>query len=252
MQFSNSDLFTPDQIIRDILVAVGDEEMNDFTKGWYVKQIRRCLTDLEFDSKYKVQNQELDVPTSLRFEVPSGAFNVKAVYVHQGTDCEIKNLQPVYTKDRFQTKGNNNGFTANYQDDLKGPYIYSLRDHNDDIYYNAVDGWIHLSDGCAGFNKVIVVYNGISTKFGETPLVPEFFYEAVKKYVELQVYGNYRHTKDRYTFYQSLYLSTSTELYGPTRRKLGVGAWADAVYLAKELDQKWYEDYVEYINQGNY
>jgi hypothetical protein len=237
-------------ILADVLMELQDEDTTLFTKGWYVSQIQQSLEELGFDTFFEDQQQDIDIPKeTMKFHIPSGCFNLKEIYVFNTDDCcNITNMQNVWWKDRFNTQGFNKGYTARNQPGIKDPYIEPYTPTAESgmylLWYNVINGIIHLSDSCQPFDKVRVIYNGVMANIGDTPFVPRIFRQAVKDWVSEKAY-RYMMNRDPRRF-TPLWKNINIVLNAPYN-----GSWDVAKQRAAALDSKMKSDLKEYLSSMN-
>lgn len=245
MQFSPDDLLSMNIIKTDVLVEVDDEEEKVFTPGWYTSQIQQATEELSFDTFFHTLYLDFNLPESLRLKIPSGAFNVKKIFLWSGDDCTVDSQMNVYIKDTYYRMGTNSGYTAMNRPNIEDPFIagHTL---GDSIYFASLqNGYIHFGEACSGYDKVRIYFNGVLNNIGDVPFIPRQFRQAVKKWVVLQVYSSLKSRDPK--VYRPLYVDTYNELYAPFD-----GIWDKAAYRAKCLDSKYREDLGEYLSKGNW
>jgi hypothetical protein len=248
MNISQDSYITPDEILANVLNEVGDEDYRTFTRGWYMSQIQRCLEELSFDSCMLQLDDDFEFPAdTFRLYLPANTFNVKEIFVYNGTLGSPSNLEPVRWKRNYKTKGpdkryfGNNTAASNYQD----LYITPITSDTESLllFANVYNGMVEFSQSCSSYSFVKLYYNGTLTPIGETPFVPQFFRQAVELWVALQYYRAMRRRDQKYN---SLFNSVYAELNKPF-----TGVWDKAVVRAKSLDSKLGEDLKEYLSKMN-
>lgn len=201
---------TTNQILADVLKFVDDERYEINSKGFYISTIQRALEGLAFDTFFDERNEDFPFPTdTFNLEMPKGAFNIRNIYLFNGTQCDIGRSQNVYWKRNFITHGQ--GYFANNKSNNVDDPFYPNNFRTDDkhitdalggkgrnvgnpafnrgstventFYYNIQNGLIMFSSRCAMFEKVLLVFNGTGTDIGDVPLVPIFFREAIIDFV---------------------------------------------------------------------
>ena len=262
MNLSPENFVTVDIILSDVLSIVDDSAMKMRSKGWYTSQIQQALEELSFDTLLSEQNESFDVPQNLRLPMPKGAFNLRGIYLFNGTNCDIKNAVNVYLKRNFINSQGGKGYVAEDMWNNEGDAFHTPRGGrdvndrrlstgpNDLFYYGMQNGLIMLSESCIQYQKVMLVYNGILADIGEVPLVPQFFRQAVVDWVSLRALGVKRTQ------------SVGTPLYNHWTvmirereillNKPYYGSWEKAESRAKKLDRKSRNDIKEYMSSLNY
>ncbi len=250
MNISPDSFITPDQILADVLTETEDYDFREFTKGWYISQMQQCLEKLSFNTFMKTIDDDFAFPSDTNsMTLPANTFNLKAIFVYNGTignptDSEIVNWK------RGASRKNTNAFFANNKaSHNEDPYyaFATLSDGNEAVQlWAAIDnGVITFSDQCATYEFVHLRYNGTLTAIGETPFVPQFFRQTVKLFCALEYYRRMRKRHPR-TF-RVLFQDTYNELYAPF-----TGEWAQALKLSKSMDSKARKDMNEYLSKMNY
>ncbi len=260
MNSSKENYVSVNEILADVLVSVDDEAFKDHSKGFYVSQVQQALQELSFDTYFDERTEDFDVPSNLRLEMPKGAFNIKQIYLFNGTKCNIAKSQIVYHKRNYFTGGV--GYVAKDKWNNRDPFYDSRSFHgrnrravgdsdsaiNDLYFYNIQNGMMMFSSSISRFEKIMVVYNGISTDIGEVPIIPTFFREAVKSWV-LDVAYKIKMARAVADLgkWQALWSMNNNLL-----RKPFTGYWDLALYRAKNIDSKEREDINVYIGRLDY
>ena len=185
---------TPEFIIREVSEMVRDNEFNhSLSRGWYMTQLYNIITELDFDSYANLKTVDFPMPTNFLLPYPKDAFNIREIYAWNGSCCDVAYAKRLYWKTEYNNLPNGTGFTAGVMNNWWGgsyPYIVPAVVGNGNCYYpycefffNISQGFIMLSPNCAGFSNLRLVYNYISTPFGENPCIPVFFKEVVKTWL---------------------------------------------------------------------
>jgi len=246
MNFSPTDLLTPDQIKADILLTLGDEAERVFNPGWYVSQIEQALTELEIDSMFNEVYKDFPVPESLSIKIPSGCFNLRNVYLYSGDCCEVTNQVNVYWKRNYKlAKGST--YTANNKPSIEDPFITNpISDDSHVYFFNVNNGFIELSSSCLGYDNIRIQFNGVSTEIGQVPMIPRLFRQAIKSWVLCEAYKAMRRFDAK--TYNSLFNQEYMLLMGNPYDSL----WPVAIKRAKNMDTKYKSDFKEYMSRMNY
>jgi len=261
MNFSPNSFVSVNEILADVLKTVDDSSFRDNSRGYYVSQIQQALEELSFDTYFHEQLETFEVPENLRLEMPKGAFNIRQIYLFNGTICNIgQNTKNVYHKRNYITGGS--GFLARdkyrnnndpfYQDRSFGHNSRAAagddeRGINNLFFYNVQNGIIMLSESCKKFEKIAIVFNGVSTDVGDVPVVPNFLRQAVKDYTSLAALeAKMSMSKGAAEFnkWQTMYALTERNM-----KQEFDGSWAKAERRVKALDSKEREDLKEYLSQ---
>jgi len=203
MNISAENMVSPDEILADVLKLANDEGFKDNSKGFYYSQIQQALQELAFETFFDLRTEFFDVPENLNLAMPLGVFNVREIYLYNGTECNFDTAQNVYWKRNYFTKGKGNGFLARDKgtNNSRDPFFQNRRVSNsllnpslrrvDNVvssistvfFYNIQRGMIMFSSNVRTFQKVAIVFNGTGGNIGEVPFVPLFLREAVKGWV---------------------------------------------------------------------
>ena len=106
MNISAENMISPEEILADVLKLAGDESFKDNSKGYYYSLIQQALQELAFDTYFDQRTEFFDVPENLNLPMPMGAFNLREMYLYNGTECNFSTAQNVYWKRNYFTKGN--------------------------------------------------------------------------------------------------------------------------------------------------
>lgn len=253
MDISPESLVSIDEILADVLKIVGDSDTKTNSKGWYISQVQQALEELSFDTFFLKLNSSCAIPDDLRVDMPKGAFNLRQLYLFNGTECNIESSQVVYRKRNFINGKSGNGYVARDKWNNRRDLFHKHRtgtSKNDLFFFSIQNGTIMLSESCRGYQNVMIVYNGVMADIGEVPFVPQFFRQAVKDWVVVKAlddkmteavgtasYGHWANMQARYN--QSL-------------TKEFTGSWAKAEQRAAQLNEKDRQDFKEYFTRLNY
>jgi len=201
MDFSRHDMLSPENILQDVLINMGDREGKKLFHGWYLSQIQECLQELSFDTLFFERREDLVIDKeSLTVDLPAGTFNVKEVYAYSGSICEPGSMTKLWHKRNYFTKGGR-VVAKNRGDKSPDPFFINGRTYsqtqpygdllirNDENpasnlhYYNVENGSIMVSSSVRKFDMLHVRFSGISANLGDTPFIPPIFKQAVVDYV---------------------------------------------------------------------
>lgn len=278
MNTSAENYVTANEILADVLKFVDDEKYRVNSPGFYISQIQQALQELSFDTFFDERTKSFDMPENRILPMPEGAFNLRQVYLFNGTVCDINTAQNVYWARNYfhrggsgvkRDKGNRNERDPFYgprsrhrdkhiTDSLKASGDYDP-DHprnlvggriSDVHYFEVQNGMIMFSEKCANFEKILLVYNGTGGNIGDAPIIPMFLREAVKDFVT-EVVLRIRMAKDQELGrWQALWNVTNQKLNG--RRRPEDGSWYKAEIRVKMMDSKAREDLKEYLSRLDY
>lgn len=266
MNISNHNMISPEEILSDVLKQVSDESFKDNSRGYYMSLIQQGLSELAFDTFFDERTETCAIPENLNIEMPKGAFNIRQLYLFNGTECDIATSQNVYWKRNYYTKGN--GFLARDKGYNNNDPFYDSRTlgrHNDNetiitggrdhssisqsYFYNIQGGIIMLSASCRRFENIAMVFNGTGADIGEVPFIPQLFREAIKMWVldgALKV-KMANAVGVEFNKWQTIWAMNDRLL-----RKPYTGVWEEAQVRAKSIDSKQREDIKEYLGRLNY
>lgn len=270
MNYSPSDFVSVNEILADVLKIVGDIDFKINSPGWYKSQIRQCLQELSFDTFFDDQHESFDMPKNLRLELPKGSFNLQQIYVFNGDKCTPSNSHVVYHKKNFINGESGKGYVARntYTNDndpfnkkqgvtgrVENSRVESQRERikhvPDNVYfYGMQNGLIMLSPNCSCFQKVMLVYSGVSTDISDEPIVPNYLRAAVKEWTSVETLSVTLASKigsPEYNQWLSLYNIHDRKLNDPYE-----GEWVKAERRVKVIDNKEREDTKEYLSRLNF
>jgi len=248
-----NDFVSVDHILADVTATVNDAEYKrGFSKGWYVSRIQDAMQELSFDTFWLKIQQDIEIPESCQIPMPKNVFNVREIYLYNGTICEPAGSQVVYWKRLFNNTSGGGGYTAKVKDDGSNPgdlFQPNQRTYNRNTngmfgpkyYYNVMNGLLMLSESCKGYANIRVVYNGMGVENGDMPVIPRFFERAVVDYVEERFY-NAMKSRDPRTF-RGLWNDSFSRL-----NDIRNGSWNKAKKRIKSMDSQEKESMEEYIS----
>ena len=273
MNFSNHNTVSINQILADVFPLVGEDgSFKEYNKGYYISQVQRALETLSLDTFFDERTVAFPVPNNLALDIPKGMFNLKNMYLNNSDGCALGNDSVnVYRKSDFW---NNDGSgSENYVSKNKGgkgsrdPFYNRTNFRNSSIdaesrnystnpnsrigeidnayYYNIQNGVIMLSSSCKKFPYVIMVFNGISTEIGDTPIIPIQFREVVIDLVAESV------LRAKAAKAPVVY----REQYNDSKQRLGrnpynpSGTWWNAMTRIAAMDNKARDDYKLYLGK---
>lgn len=238
----------PKVLISDIAKLCGDPEFRDFSAGFYMGQIQSCLNELAFDTFFQEGNMDVDIPTdSLCIPMPENIFNIREMFVFNGDECTISNVNTVYHKRNYIAK--KTGYTARVKNDNSNDPYQFIGGGNDSAYfYEIQNGLIMISASCQVFEKLRIYYNGVGGKIEDSPIVPLFFRQAVIDWValrglEMKIMKN----PGANSFLYAMRDRVEKRLMDPYD-----GSWIKAQRRVKQIDTKEKQDLNLYYGRLNY
>ena len=244
-------------LLSNILAYAGDTDLKKgLTKGFYVSQLQKAIEELSIATFYDIITGDYPLnDKTLQLELPKNCFNIREIYLWNGSCCQPQYSVIVHYKrlmNNKQTGGTQytalrsdiNGaspsdpFYAPYlnsQTFTKGPYT---------LYWAGVqNGLLMFSSNSKGYKNVRIVYNGFGGEIGDPPLVPRLFRSVVEDYVVYQAFRTFM-AKDR--SYRILYKDMEDKLFNER-----TGTWWEAKKRIAALDSWSRKDMTEYQNRPN-
>lgn len=266
MNTSKHNFVTVNGILADVLKLIDDERFELNTKGFYESQIQQALEGLSFDTFFDERRESFEFPVgNLTLEMPKGAFNIRNIYLFNGTECDITRSVKCWWKRDYYTQGNGY-FADNKGDNTPDPFIEttapnryataypgtpgmrtSVENH---YFYNIQNGMIMFSSACRPFQKVHIVYNGTGCEIGDIPIIPLFLREAVKDYVT-EVGLRVKMAKDPRTW-TTLWQIYDRNLNRDQQHGLGQGSWYRAEQRVKNMGTAERNDLFEYLGRSQW
>jgi hypothetical protein len=250
---TSNDYVSIEHLLAEVTATINDTDYKKgFPKGWYISRIQDAMQELSFDTFWLKIQQDVEFPDSCQIEMPKNTFNIREIYMYNGSLCNPQKTQMVYWKRLFNNTADGNGYTAQVKDDgSNGSDIYQpnqrVYTHNmqgyygPKYYYNVLNGLVMFSKECKGFPFVRIIYNGMGVENGELPVIPRFFERAVVDYVEEKFY-NAMKARDPRT-YRPLWTDAYQKL-----NDFANGSWNKARKRIKAMDSKEKASMEEYIS----
>jgi hypothetical protein len=242
MDFSTDNLISVDAIISEVARNIDDEPMRKFSKGYLTSLVQQALEQLDFQTYMTKQIEYFDYATEIH--IPENAWNIREIYLFNGECCDITSAQPVWWKANYRGNAANR-VTKNTND----PFIRSYTYEDNVYYYNAEGGSIYFSSACATYEKIMVVFNGISTTIGTTPMIPIQWRRVVCDMVTVECFkklkarlGNPKEAQ----MYRALYAEAYNDLYN----KLSGSYW-NVYTQAVSMNTHDRQALLEYMSKSN-
>ena len=247
MDVNYNNFLSINEVLADVLVALNDENMRMLTPGFYRAQVKYGLDELGFDTFFLDQVVDLPVPDDLRVPMPAGVYNMKSMHLYTGEPCDVRYMDNVYWKKGFVTMGARNGYTANrVEGNITDPYIKTTYLRSGRYWFNVQNGIIMLSDSCAAYDYIRIVYSGIPSKsLDEVRMIPPEVRKALVLWV-IEKCSSY--LKSQSPMFRQLQLDAANQLdeYGFN------GAWHEAKRRLYTLDKKKLRDSLIYNAEMNF
>lgn len=197
--------------------------------------------------------------------MPIGAFNIRDIYLYEGTTCDIARSQKVWWKRNYYTNGN--GYFAdnkgnNHNDPFMpsntigrmakdGPVTRHRASVENHFFANTQNGIIMFSSACRVFPKVHLVYNGTGCEIGDVPFIPLFLREAVIDFAS-EATLRIRMAKPDGKGYAALWQIYDKRLNRDQQYGMGQGSWYRANDRVKSMSTAEKSDLYEYLNRNQW
>lgn len=231
------------EVLSDVLVALNDEDTRKLTPGFYRAQVRNAVDELGFDTVFQEYKIDVPIPSNHIVSFPSNAYRIKNAHIYSGSPDNIGYVQNLYWKKNARTEGFEKGYTANnHPSNSSDNYFTSPTwgDTNIAYFFSFVNGNIYLSDPCASYDYVRIIYDGIpSGVLDEVKMVPPEARKAIVLWV-IEKCASFLKIKD--PAYRAVQLDAAAQLdeYGMN------GSWHEAKMRIKYLGKKVLRDVLEY------
>jgi hypothetical protein len=247
-----NDFVSVEKIIAEVTQMVNDKEFKrGIPKGWYVSRVHDALQELAFDTFFFEETHHFELPENFQIKMPKDTFNIREIYVYNGSFCNPVNTQVVYFKRLFNNKFDGDGYSAKVKDDgsnsddIFQPNQRLLRNnyqgfYGPKYYYGVQNGLMMFSKDCAAYPYVRVVFNTMGGVDGSDPIIPRFFQRAIVDWVEERFYSAMKGRDAR--AYRGLWKDAYDKLQSYQ------GEWRKAVKRASAMDSSEKESMEEYIS----
>lgn len=253
MTFSFDDMITVEEILADVLPAVNDEEIKNFTKGWYTRQVKTGLDNLNYTAPFLETFIDVDITSNLIIPVPSGVWDLRDLFIWNGSTgcdtCVITEAIRLFHKRNYHTLGYDYSYTSrhmSHSSDYLLPAPYS--EDSTTYFYNTHLGNIVLSDACISYEKLRIVYNGVPKSLNTVKFIPPFCREALSAFVVEKAFSALK-AKDP-AKYRGLWADAKQDLY--EMRGTEPSKWDRAQAMLKSIDRKAFNDLSEYLGELYY
>lgn len=257
-----------DDIIFKVAGFAGDTSYKYAPKGFYVQLISDAFEELNMDTMLLDGHADFDMPTDhLTIPLPGDCFNVRNIWIFDGSICDIGRSRKVWPKRNFYTQGH--GYLANrtgrntndpyYPNDTlvssrtpesndKSLIRYANNETvNNVLFFNVQNGNLMLSESCrrAG-GRVHIHYNSTGCEVGDAPIIPRFYKTAIEDYA----------TEAAMRFRMANESSNKTwqvlqQTYERRSDKNGMnGSWHDAVMKSRAMSTAEKESLSAYLGKG--
>lgn len=235
---NTNQFFKADEVILSIAQMTGDDGFKWRSQGFYLGQLKDGLRKLAHDTRFDVKTIQEEVPSDLRWELPSDFHNVRQLWLYKGQNCTVENRVNTYRKWNYLTKGD--GFLANNDGpNIDDPYFAPTGvELVSGLYYWSVqNGFLMFSDNSRSY-RFHLQYNGLGISDPRQPSIPEFLREPLRHYLGHMV-CQHRYRED-------------PKLWGPMMRNFSDQmreSWRDARAEAATMDDKERDDLYEALSR---
>jgi len=250
---NSNDFTTAERIISNVTSTVGDSGFkNGFSKGWYMGHVQQGMQAISVESKWAKLIKDYEIPSNLQLKIPVDAFNMREIYLYNGSLCNPTTSQVVHWKRLFNNMPDGEGYTARIKDDgsnSNDPFLPNQSFRADGLYgdyrgnkyyYNIANGVLMLSASCGSFPYIRIIMNTFGGNIGDEIIVPRMFERALIDYLEERYYNAMKARNPR--TYRILWNDAYSVLNSPG------GAWKMAVKNIKSMDLQQQESVNEYIS----
>lgn len=221
------------EILADVLRITNDEDMRTMNIGWYKRQVKIALDELNYRTHFDIRYMDYDIPENNQIKIDKGMWNMIDIYVYNGDCFNINTSHRVHHKDNF-IKGSGSGYTARVKTDQYDYYNRGFGDDASMLFYNVQNGVIYLSDFISNYEKIRIVYNGTASTSDDVKIIPPFIREAVIGYVCVQFFKTQMVKSPNAS---SHYKTFHNDLYGQKSR-CELCTWDEAKYMLNRMDSK--------------
>lgn len=250
----SNDFVTANHIIADVSATVDDKAFRKgFSKGWFISRIQDALQEMAVDTLWFYFQYDTPVPANCQVKIPENVFNIREIYLSNGTFCDPQMTQNVYYKRLFNNNYEGKGYSAKVKDDGSNsndpfvsnqsnyslPFLTSFAAKNA-YYANEQNGILMLSQNCANYGFIRIIFNGYACAVGDVPIIPRFMEQAIKDKV-LVAYYNAMKSRDPRK-YRPLWVDAKNDLENPQ-----TGSWNKTRKRANSMNTYERDSMNEYI-----
>lgn len=247
----SSEKISPEEIIADTLVYVGDTGQKMLTPGFYRERLKQILFRL--NTEFYLTEVVLDkgLPENkLIMELPKDFFNPKHIYIYNAGCCTPDSgARIVHYKTNFNNSPGGTNYSAdrieNQQyDPYENPYLNPVGKKYTDVFWaNVENGQLMLSSQCSGYKRIRIIYNSMGGDFNTVPLVPRINQRVV---VDLMNYECCKYLIRRDPkLYTTLMASAKDDLY-----RQPDGSWWEFHKRSVSMDTWKRNDFIQRTNNA--
>jgi hypothetical protein len=224
---------------------VDDTDFKLLSPGFYKRKVREGLDELNYTTFFDTRFIDYDFPTSMQLMMPSGAFNIREVYVYNGDCCEVGEMQTVFYKKQFVGKGRSGttavGYVSPNNPNNISPLFSNATSDTGVCFFNVDNGRILFSDSCANYEHVRIVFNGTASDLDSSKVIPPFCKVGLASYVtERALFALKSKDPNRYRL---MWVDSKNDLNEK---------WRDCCYRVRRMSFKQRKDLAEYLSKMNY
>ncbi|MFI4962847.1 MAG: hypothetical protein ACHP6H_03215 [Legionellales bacterium] len=219
------ELLTEQELLSDILMQVGDTDLKKgITLGYYKSRLQQAIEKLAISTFYDVLTGDYTMPKNFISPLPVNCFNIREVYLWNGSCCQPEHSVIVHFKRLFNNKPNGQNYTALRNDkNHDGDPFYNWGENGYGwgngglwgpfaLYYaNIQNGHIMFSSNAQGYSNYRLVYNGFGGEIGNPPLVPRLLRDVVIDMVVCSIFQVFMAREPR--TYITLFREYNEKLY---------------------------------------
>jgi len=247
MDFSPKDLVTLDEVVSLIASKMGDRSFKIMSKGYYKTIVQDALTELAFESFFDKRSEIIPFPSNNVLELPSGVFNVKEVYLFNGSECNIQTAQRAYFKKDMIVKGAGYFAKNTGNPNMNDPFYKEKSRQVGSFPICSMQNGMLMFAYSYGYENILLVYNGTGGDLFKVPMIPEYLKQAVILWATAQISETYMaNDKENMQLYRLINASSQRKLEDLS------GPWEEAKRRVKRANDKERNDLKEYMSRMNY
>ena len=272
----SSEFVSIEQIYSDLVTLANDEGFarSGLDRGFYISRIHDAVTYFALETYYQTVVKDIinfDTNFDGTVEVPVNGFNIKEIYLFNGTSCsthpdgctcanEIDDADYVSVhwkrtlsigksglrtmKIRQSNKSNDPVFNPVYGNNRASGYQNYVPSNL--YYFNIQSGKIILSENYDRYKNIRIIYNGMGSPNAELPCIPRILKDGITDKAALDLFM-YLKVRDR--AYRTDYLDTKQRFEGTGRAK---GSLKECKSRISMMDYAKRESLREYLGNSDW
>lgn len=252
---------TPESLIFNASVFAGDTKHEYIPKGVFMAWIRDAFVELNMQTHFQEQRKNVPFDSkTLTIQMPEDCFDIRNIYMFNGTECDFDVTKKVYWKRNYFTNGDGyvandkwaNGqdpiFTSHSSVHLKDKDTDMLQGPNGILFYNLQLGNIMFSSNCRSAGTMVHIhYSGTGSEAMDAPIIPIFYKNAIEDYI-IEAGLRMRMAMDPMNAKSFAYMQ---QLYEKRLDKEGVrGSWHSAKILSRTMSTSQRNDLNNWLSRG--